>query len=252
MKIVRSAPLFLALLMVFALGAGCGQDSPLVPPSAVDAPQEQTVLVPSSNPATPTIGRIAYQPYPIDPTKYYKQLFTGIFTDIFSGDPAKVDAAFAKLENNGPGSANHWFQTWAQQNGGPKMKGFGELVHKGRDEVEVPDTQDSDEGGVTICTQVTITISGTVKAGSTCSYQNGPFTANHTWNEDSSANVTITLDFEKSAPAGTNVTNNSTTSFSYDGELDWEAEGGTPSADMDLNGTVTIDIVTETKEADGR
>lgn len=256
MKNVRSAPLFLALLMmVAALGVGCGQDSPLAPNPGHEAPQGQIIQAPGSGSVSLGNGRIAYQPYPADPTKYYKQLFTGMFQDIFSEDPASVDAGFAKLEQNGPGSTNYWFQTWAQQNGGPKMKGLGELVHKGREEVDLQDTQDpqsSDEGGVTICTTVTVTLSGTVKAGSTAKYKNGPFTATHTWNEDSSANVTLEFNFEQSAPAGTNVTNNSTSTFSYDGELDYEAEGGTPSCDMDLNGTVQIDIVTVTKEGEGR
>lgn len=233
----------LALTTAFAV-VGCDDGSPLAPPNDATGLAAPIPTV-GGNPVSIGNGRIAYQPYPGNPGKYYKQLWTGVFQDITSGDPATVDAGFTKLENEAAGTANQWFMTWANQSSGKLDDHFPLL--KARDEGPV-DAEGGDGDEVTICTSVEIIIEGTVKKGSKVTYDAGLFSGEHTWDQDESVDFTIPLSYETTAPAGSSVSNNSTTTLEYDGPIEWTAPGGEPSIDADVDITITINVIVTTKE----
>jgi len=101
---------------------------------------------------------------------------------------------------------------------------------------------------VTICTSVEIIIEGTVKEGSEVTWDAGLFSGEHTWDMDESVDFTIPLSYETTAPAGSSVSNNSTTTLNYDGPIEWTGPGGQPSIDADVDITITINVIVETKE----
>jgi len=234
----------LALATVMAV-VGCDGGSPLAP-----TPDTPSYAAPSptvgGSPVSTGPGRIAYQPYPLNPGKYYKQLWTGVFQDITSGNPAEVDAGFSKLEQEAPGTANLWFATWASQSSTYK---FHHVFPRLKDRDEGPvDSEGGDGDEVTICTSVEIIIEGTVKEGSEVTWDAGLFSGEHTWDMDESVDFTIPLSYETTAPAGSSVSNNSTTTLNYDGPIEWTGPGGQPSIDADVDITITINVIVETKE----
>lgn len=227
----RQIPLLASLLLFLALltSAGCGSDGPLAPEA--DGPATN---VRSAGTAT---GVVISNPrlIPNNPGPYYMNLWKGIFQDIGSGDPALVAQGVQKLNAQDPDYFNDLLAALVQADGGPGAKVI--VVDR---VVEV--------AGNTICTTVEISGEITAKEGTTVTYSNPPLTITHTFNQDSTASLSGSFSYSTSAPSGTSINSDSTTTVGIDAPIDYEGEGGTPSIHGEICGSVTIRVIVETKE----